>query len=407
MPNGYESDDVVGYQPNYTGKIVPLPIFHESIRKDVLNNNGHVNFNDSGDWREYIHYSVATNKNRRQPICVALTIDLNLRETIHDQDQNSYWKIDKAVGADFQLDDSYYRNNDWDRGHMARRATAAWGKDYAAAVRASNDTYYHTNACLQHKNINQDEWLEVERWVETLQHGTSNGKIAVFLGPIHGMDGVETKMIDPDGDDGKEQAQIPDAFFKIVSFVDKNGELSTSAYVYLQDDKSTKDTNGDDRTDPSQYKVLISKIEEATGLVFPDILHETNTKATAITVKKEPSTGNGNSDILIDAAYINASEKDEWAHEWISLKNNGPDDANITGWTIEDQRGRKFTFPEQTKFVPAGTSLRIDKLKEKKIRLTNTRGSLILRNRESKTVDKVEWKKRPRDGHVTTNFIRN
>ncbi len=403
MSNGYHSDDVVGYQPDYTGENIPLPKFNETLENDVLKKNGHANFDDSGDWREYIHYSVSTNKARRQPICVALTIDLDLRETIDDDDKNHYWKIDDEVGAEFQLNDSYYRNNDWDRGHMARRATAAWGNDYAAAVRANNDTYYHTNCCLQHKNLNQDEWSEVEKWVETLKD-ESNGKIAVFLGPIYDIDGVESKFIDPDGEEsGKASTQIPCAFFKIVSFLGNNGTLSTSAYIYLQDDESTKDKLGDDRTDPSQFEVSMSKIEEVTGLIFPEILHKTNTPKEK--KKDKPPPVIGDSDVFIDAACINPSEKGEWAHEWISLKNNGPEDADLKGWTIEDQRGRKFTFPEQTDLV-SGTSIRVDRLNEKKIRLTNTRGSLTLRNPRGEQVDKVEWNKRPRDGEVTTNFIR-
>lgn len=68
------------------------------------------------------------------------------------------WRLDEQVG-DFQLDNSYYRHNVWDRGHLAPRSAAAWGSTDSAAKAGSDATMIYSNVALQHSNFNGDEWL--------------------------------------------------------------------------------------------------------------------------------------------------------------------------------------------------------------------------------------------------------
>jgi endonuclease G, mitochondrial len=97
---------------------------------------------------------VATSTKRRQPIVVASNINQGKLVDI----KRGRWSTDSRVG-EFQLDNAYYVDNPWDRGHLARRSSMAWGDSKEAAKRASDGTMKYTNATLQHENLNQ-----VRRW---------------------------------------------------------------------------------------------------------------------------------------------------------------------------------------------------------------------------------------------------
>jgi DNA/RNA endonuclease G (NUC1) len=49
------------------------------------------------------------------------------------------------------------------------------------ATKASNDSCAYTNACMQHKNFNQDEWRAVELLVSEFKLAT---KLTVMTGPV-------------------------------------------------------------------------------------------------------------------------------------------------------------------------------------------------------------------------------
>ena len=126
-----------GYDPTFLGVNIPLPTFTDALENDVLKKS---TFTDSV-WTEYIHYSLATNKELRQPICVALNIDQKLIQSV----KRGGWDEDERVGSEYQLNNDYYRNNDWDRGHLARRSAAAWGVTEQDARDASDGTSLRAN----------------------------------------------------------------------------------------------------------------------------------------------------------------------------------------------------------------------------------------------------------------------
>jgi len=252
-----------GYDPKFLGENfeIPLPTFSDNLQADVLQ--------EPSAWLPYIHYSVATNMARRQPICVALNIDQNLRKSTKRGD----WSEDSRIGNQYQLNNDYYIYNDWDRGHMARRGTASWGETQQDAQDASDDTMFYTNSCLQHANLNQDEWLFLEDWVNDLQDN-DNGKISSFTGPIYGyMDGVKESLTPS----GRETAEIPAAFYKIVTIVRKDTKkIRTMAFIMIQNSTTMKDKSGKKTMNLSCYQVSVKMIEEATGLKFHAMLGDTN-----------------------------------------------------------------------------------------------------------------------------------
>jgi len=430
----YTMDDkeFIGYKPKFIDEkvIIDLPTFEGDIlRTNVLNKISHANFDDSGNWREYIHYSVATNTARRQPICVALNIHLGLVGSTDGR--SNKWKEDKAVGAENQLNDSYYsrrgwdKDNLWDKGHMARRYTAAWGKDKEARIRASDDTLYYTNCCLQHGNLNKDEWLQLEEEIQN--EIPSNGKISVFSGPIYDFDVTifaidpdtkEKKGIiefsDPDGEGGQKPAELPDAFFKIVSFVNQKGNLETRSYIYKQSLEIISNVN--DKTSPSKFNSSIETIEGATGLLFPDILKKPffvgplessgeDVDAAPIVDSNSPFNPAGimaADNVFIAAAFINPAvtneEEKESMKEWVSIANYSPNNIDLSGWTIDDQAGSRAPVELSGKLA-SGDTRRVSG--GGNILLTNNGGSLTLKNADGVIVDSATWSKKPADGTVT------
>ncbi|NEP07295.1 MAG: endonuclease, partial [Okeania sp. SIO4D6] len=201
---------MVGYNPEFLGTDFPLPMpsFSPSLvgnvlRKPELRDDIYV---------DYINFTVIMNRVRRSPLVTALNIDQNLLKKV---ERKSRWDIDTRVGCEYQLDNDYYANNCWDRGHLARRASAAWGHSTQEARRASDATFFFTNAALQHENFNPDEWLALEDWVKDLTLD-QNGLITEFTGPIYGDFG---RTITPSG---RKPAVVPSGFFKIVCFI--NGQ---------------------------------------------------------------------------------------------------------------------------------------------------------------------------------------
>ena len=169
---------MAGYDPNFLGNGInlPVPSFAPSLAGDVLRSS----LLEDDIFAGYINYSIITHRVRRSPIIACVNINQNLYKSVS---RSKDWNIDTRIGADFQLDNDYYRSNPWDRGHLARRASVAWGETQRDAKRASDDTFYYSNATLQHGNFNQDEWLALENWVFKLNLD-SNGKVTVFSGQI-------------------------------------------------------------------------------------------------------------------------------------------------------------------------------------------------------------------------------
>jgi len=395
--------DRTGYDPTFLGDAypsIPLPTFSSELNNHVLQ--------DPSIWLPYIHYSVATNTARRQPICVALNIDQNLKKS---GTKRGGWSEDSRISPQYQLNNDYYKNNDWDRGHMARRSTSAWGETMEEAQKASDDTMFYTNSCLQHGNLNQDEWLDVEDWVVELQDD-ANGKISSFSGPIYGYEDGIMEFLKPAD---REAAEIPAAFYKIVTFIGKEtNAIETRAFILVQNTITLKDKLGRKTVNLWSYQVSIKMIEEATGLKFDEILGEANP------IPFKPGTNEGmppvggpteminpgitppefddDSQIFIAAASINPSG-DERANEWVSVANYSPNTVNLDGWTLTDQIRKPLRLSGT---LQSGETIKINPLKSAdggSLMLRNSGGVLTMKDSNSTIISRVLWGKQ-KDGSV-------
>ena len=113
-------------------------------------------------------------------------------------------------GLDFYIIDSVYtsdnldyKNNIWDKGHLAPAAAFSDTKENL------NATFSFLNCVLQHNNLNRNEWAQLEREVRkwsSLFIEDLNVRIEVIFDPNH--------QILSSG------AHIPTAFKKIIGFPD-------------------------------------------------------------------------------------------------------------------------------------------------------------------------------------------
>ncbi len=352
---------MAGYVPDFLDPNIalPLPTFDHELAGDVLKSTQL----ESEIYATYPHYTVITDKARRAPILAALNIDQNQLKTV---DRTDRWRIDSRVGDAFQLDNDYYKSNPWDRGHLAMRSNAAWGDTSREAKRASDETFYYSNATLQHANFNQDEWLELETWVKNLNLD-SNGRITSFSGPIYGE---FSRFIRPTQ---RQPAEIPAAFFKVVCFVNKqSGNLDVRAFIMHQDVDALADKSGADDFNFQRYQVTVSEIEELTGLEFDDRIYQANPmrfnpsddardrlniEDDAVPERREIDSpdeiidadtpripvDDHKVDIFICGAMVNPVGNDR-KKEWISIINLTSESVDLTGWQVSDTKRSRLTM---------------------------------------------------------------
>jgi endonuclease G len=250
---------MVGYDPDFIGVHIPLPRFRPNLVGDVLRND---RLRD-GLYADYPHYTVVMNARLRSPIFAALNINQALVRSV---DRSDDWATDSRIGDAFQLDNAYYASNRWDKGHMAARAGAAWGRSDPEALIASDETLYYSNAALQADNLNRDEWRGLETWVRTFDDDVNN-RVSVLSGPIYRGD---SRFVTPGG---LPPARVPSAFFKVVYFRhrdDAPGAFSVRAFIMTQDAETLRTRSGWELENLRRYQVSVRQIETLTGLDFPE-----------------------------------------------------------------------------------------------------------------------------------------
>jgi endonuclease G len=197
----------------------------------------------------YTHFSVVMNGERRMPFYSAVNIDGTQLRRIPRGDT---WFLDPRIPAEAQIGNEVYKNNDLDRGHMTRRLDPVWGTPGVAA-QADADTFCYTNACPQHKDLNQKEWQQLEDYVLN-NAGAHDLRVTVFTGPVFGEDDRPYRGV-----------RLPSEFWKVVVIVrEDTGELSATGYVLSQRDmiSGLEFVFGEFKT----YQVPLRRIEELTGL---------------------------------------------------------------------------------------------------------------------------------------------
>ena len=253
-----------GYDENFLGEgfKVSLPKLTGATKDKVLK------YNNKGDTvRNYTHFSLEMNKERKMCIYTANNIDgAKLRSDI----RRGKWKIDETIGEENQLGHSIYGGNPLDKGHMVRRLDVAWG-DKREAQAGSDDTFNYTNATPQHSDLNQKTWLNLEDWL-LVKADDEDRKVSVFTGPVF-----------RDDDKPYRGAKLPSKFWKVVTLKRKtDGKLAAAAFMMDQKEligplyKSVSG-NKDLNLEPvpteqiATFQIPISTVESMTGLDFGEL----------------------------------------------------------------------------------------------------------------------------------------
>jgi len=391
-----------GYDETFLGEAfhVPLPRFAPQIEGLVLESP----LLREGRYADYVNYTVAMHREHRTLLFAALNVDQTRLKTTERGDR---WRIDSRIGDAFQLDNDYYARNPWDRGHMARRQTAAWGDTQKEAQRADDATFFFSNATLQHRNLNQDEWLALEDWVLNLDLDRTD-RLCSFSGPVFGD---FMRSLKPEG---RPRAVIPSAFFKVVFFVNRQNSLEVRAFLLMQDDAALADRRGRKMFNYQKYQVSVREIEELTGLDFPDIVPETNplrftpdaTAARDLNISHFPERlevdgpddihrdadgarrclfADDDVDVFIAGAMIDP-KGEERAGEWVSILNLEPRAIDLDGWTLSD--GKRTPLALEGRIQP-GEAIRVQPIDQ--LQLANAGGVIQLFDDAARQIDRIRY----------------
>lgn len=213
---------------------------------------------------KYTNYSVMMHATRRLALWTAASVDGGNRYSIGRTTDT--WRFDPRIGRDVQLGAFYYKNNQFDRGHLTRREDMEYGPSVEAAVAAADDTCHWTNCSPQHSKFNQlgNLWQNLEKHILEKAIRAEKFGAQVMTGPILAEDDPVWSRF-PD-------IQYPVRFWKIAVAVNGSGALFATGFVLDQSAAIAKfgvEAAGDTPFGPFEtFQVPIAEIEDLTGLVF-------------------------------------------------------------------------------------------------------------------------------------------
>jgi endonuclease G, mitochondrial len=248
-----------GYDSEFLGRgphEVPLPVLPDELVPLAATNS--LAKREPKYLLPYHHFTVALNKERRLAFFTAVNIDGKLQKKPERQEDR--WFFDPRVPEEEQTGKDVYERNPLDVGHLVRRLDPAWGSSARTAKLANDDTFHFTNASPQHKDFNRNKtsWAGLEDYI--LRNAANlRFKVNVFSGPVLAA-----------SDDEYEGVQLPRQFWKVVTMVKQDGQLSATAYLLSQKHlieglrPREEFSYGAYRT----YQVRVTKVEKLSRLSF-------------------------------------------------------------------------------------------------------------------------------------------
>ena len=189
------------------------------------------------------NYTLSFNKETNIPNWVAWSLDKKkLVEQVSRKGFN--FRPDPDIEKSDAVVTQDYAHSGYDRGHMCPAGDSRW------SAQAMKESFYMTNICPQHPNLNGGDWHELEqacrKWAE-------KDKLYIVCGPI-----LYKKATNPPI--GKEhKIRVPDAFFKVILTGVEKGKPRAIGFIY-------KNTSGNRPLD--SYVNSIDQVERITGLDF-------------------------------------------------------------------------------------------------------------------------------------------
>lgn len=145
----------------------------------------------------YPGFDVYFSQEHHQPYYVAWVLTPE-HAAANDVKRANNFRPDPEVPASAQLGD--YRNSGYDRGHMAPSA------DFRYDQEAQNATFFLTNICPQHTQLNTKAWARLEE--QCRNWAKRDSTLIIIAGPV--LSDVLSQSI------GDDNVTVPDRFFKVV-----------------------------------------------------------------------------------------------------------------------------------------------------------------------------------------------
>ena len=200
-------------------------------------------------------YTVSYNLEHNLPNWVAW--ELTPDKLIERESRTDKFLPDPDLPEDVAVTTDDYKRSGWDRGHMCPAGDNRWH------WRAMQESFYMTNICPQHHNLNRGDWKELEEacrdWAQR------EGRLFIVCGPV--------LYRQPHKTIGREhRITVPEAFFKVVLCPDSNPPRAIG-FLY-------KNTSGNHPLD--SYVNSVDQVERITGIdFFPALPDEVEEKVEA------------------------------------------------------------------------------------------------------------------------------
>lgn len=144
----------------------------------------------------HIGYTVSYNENLRLPNWVAY--ELTREETKGNTKRTNRFITDPLVKGMIATNADYTRSG-YDKGHMAPAADMKWSSV------AMKESFYFSNMCPQHPELNRRKWKDLEEKIR--DWAIADSAIIIICGPI--VEKTSRKI-------GKNQITVPQKFFKVI-----------------------------------------------------------------------------------------------------------------------------------------------------------------------------------------------
>ena len=206
-----------------SGKELKIPVSLTPRQEQIIHHTG---------------YTVSYNKDLKLPNWVSY--ELTRKETKGKEKRNDRFIADPLVTGSIATNADYTRSG-YDKGHMAPAADMKWSSQ------AMKESFYFSNMCPQHPQLNRRGWKNLEEKIR--DWAIADSAIIIICGPIVSK---QPKTI------GKNKVVVPQQFFKVI----------LSPYVKPMRAIGFLFNNKQAVEPLSTYAVTIDSIERLTNMDF-------------------------------------------------------------------------------------------------------------------------------------------
>lgn len=187
---------------------------------------------------QHTAYTVSYNKDRKIPNWVSY--ELTRQETQGSEKRNNRFIPDPLIEGAAATNADYARSG-YDKGHMAPAADMKWSHT------AMTESFYFSNMCPQHPQLNRRSWKKLEEQIR--DWAIADSAIIIVCGPILEK---HPKTI------GKNKVTVPNQFFKVILSPYAN-PIRAIGFLF----------NNEPAVEPlSCYVTTVDSVEKLTGMDF-------------------------------------------------------------------------------------------------------------------------------------------